>query len=135
GRRTAGASSFGRRSAAPVTARAAAGTAASRGWAYGDRFRFAAQHEQDPSLGIEFDHVARSLIDHPDVVLRIDLHRLREVEAVDALADLAHELTGLIELEQARAALVERARAADGRVRSAGSRVDVDVPFGIGGDA
>jgi hypothetical protein len=45
--------------------------------------------------------------------LRIDANSLRAVEAVDADADLADELAGLIELQQPRARLVERARGAE----------------------
>src|SRR5262249_62246985 len=70
-----------------------------------------------------------------DVVSRTAFHSLREVEAVDALPDFAHELAGLIELEQPGAGLVERARRTDRRVRRTGARVDEDVPLRIRRDA
>src|ERR1019366_926707 len=66
---------------------------------------------------IEFNHHARHLIHHPDVVLRIDPHLLRHHEAVRILADLAHELPGLIELEQPRTAVCERPRRPEGNGR------------------
>src|SRR5262249_50226452 len=126
GRRTARTRAFRRRTTAAF---AAARAAAARRGPHRDRFRLAAEGEPDAAGLIELDHVARSLIDHPDVVLRIDLHRLGEVEAVDTLADLADELAALIELEQARARLVEGPRRSDRRVGGAGARVDEDVPL------
>src|SRR5262249_19976184 len=86
---------------------------------HADRLRLPAEHQLNASVRIEFDHVARSLIGDPDVVLRIDADRLREIEAVDADADLAHELAGLIELEEAGPGLVERPRRAERGVRRA----------------
>src|SRR5207247_1429549 len=62
------------------------------------------------SLRIELDDHARSLIDHPDVVLRIDPHVMREDETVQALADLADVLTGGVELKQARRAIAAHER-------------------------
>ncbi len=59
----------------------------------------------DAAIGVELHHLAGALVDRPDVVLRIDAQADRGVEAVDVLAPLAHELAGLIEQEQARAAL------------------------------
>ena len=67
--------------------------------------------------GIELDDHVRSLVDDPDVVLRIDAHRVRELEAVVALADLADVVAVLIELEQARVGA---------------ARVDKDVSLGVG---
>src|SRR5262249_12687293 len=66
--RRAAARRFGGRSAAALPR----GPAASRRRTDRDRFRLAAQHQQNAAVLIELDHVARSLIDHPDVVLRID---------------------------------------------------------------
>ena len=57
-------------------------------------------------------------IHDPDVVLRIDAHRLRKQEPVDSRADLAQILSRGIELEQTRAAVREEARAAHGPVFS-----------------
>ena len=54
-------------------------------------------------------------------------------QAVDALADLADELAGLVELEQPRAAVRERrATCRACSVRIAGARVDEDVALRIG---
>ena len=100
-----------------------------------NRFRLAAQRHQHASVRRELDHQARQFIDHPDVVLRIDAHRFRHQESVRILADLAEVFAGWIELEQARAAVGEGARAPGGRVGVAGARVDVNVAFRIGRDA
>ena len=89
----------------------------------------------DPAVGLELDHHVGAAVHHPDVVLRIHPHRLREQESVHALADLAHVLARPIELEQPRAAVRERARAADRGVAAAGPRVDEDVALGVGGHA
>src|SRR5262249_7102796 len=72
---------------------------------------------------------------HPDVVRRIDAHLLREVQRVEALADLLDELAVLIELEQPRPVVVEGALVAERRDRVAGPRVHEHVAPGIGGDA
>ena len=39
---------------------------------------FASKHHGDASLRIELDDHVRALISHPDVVLRVDLHRVRK---------------------------------------------------------
>ena len=72
---------------------------------HGNRFRLSTEHQLNLPVGIELDDVRGSLIDDPDVVLWIDVHGLREVEAVHPDADLLDELAGLIELEQPRAGL------------------------------
>ena len=59
--------------------------------AHSNRFRLAAHHHRDAALLIELDHQARPAIDHPDVVLRIDLHRLRHQKSIQPLADLAND--------------------------------------------
>ena len=76
-----------------------------------------AEHHHDPSGGIELDDHVRSLVDDPDVVLRIDAHAVRELEAVAPFADLADVAAVLIELEQARVGA---------------ARVDEDMPLGVG---
>ena len=58
--------------------------------------------------GVELHHVARHLIDDPDVVLWIDADLLGKHEAVDSLSDLASELAVSIELEQPRSSVRER---------------------------
>jgi len=85
-----------------------------------DGGRPAAEHHQDLALGAELgDHVA-PLVHRPDIVLGIDTHGMRELEAVVALADFLEEVAVLVELEQA------------GRGTAV---VDEDVPLGIGCDA
>ena len=79
------------------------------------RFRLAAENHLHAPVRIELDHLRRHLIDDPDVVLRIDAHLLRLQQAVRALADLADELAGPIELEQPRAAVRHGARGAERR--------------------
>ena len=96
------------------------------------RFRLAAQDHLHAAVRIELDHLRRHLIDDPDVVLRIDADLLRLQQPVRALADLADELAGPIELEQARAAVRDGARRAERDRRVAGARVDEDVALGVG---
>ena len=95
----------------------------------------AAEEHLHAPVAVELHHLRRHLIDGPHVVLRIDAHLLRLQHAVAALADLAHELAGLVEHEQPRAAVRDRARCAERDRRIAGPRVDVDVALRIRGDA
>ena len=83
------------------------------------RFRPPAQQHDHLAFGVELDHHVGAFVDGPDIVLRIDSHDVSEGEAVQAVADEAQKLAGLIEFKQARlvAAVVNK-----------------DVPFGIGGD-
>ena len=96
------------------------------------RLGLAAEDHLDPPVRVELDHLRRHLIDHPDVVLRIDADLLRLQEAVDALADLTDELAGAIELEQPRAAVRDVARAGGRDHGRAGPRVDEDVALRVG---
>ena len=50
--------------------------------------------------GVELDHHVRPLVDDPDVVLRIDAHLVRELDAVETDAPLLHEVAVRVELEQ-----------------------------------
>ncbi len=84
------------------------------------RFRPPAQRHHHAAFGVELDDHVRAFVHGPDVVLRIDAHRVREHEAVQALADFADEGALLIEFEQAR---------------PLAARVDEDVSLGVGGDA
>ena len=86
----------------------------------GDRLRPPAEHHHDAPFGVELDDHVRPLVDHPDVVLRVDADRVRELQAVQALADLAHEGAVLVELEQPRVAA---------------ARVHEHVSLRVGGDA
>ena len=85
-----------------------------------DRLGPPAEHHHDAALGVELDDHVRPLVHDPDVVVLVDADRVRELEAVEALADLADEVAVLVELEQARVAA---------------ARVDEDVALRIGGDA
>ena len=85
-----------------------------------DRLGTAAQHHHDPPFGVELDDHVRPLVHDPDVVVLVDAHLVRELEAVDALAPFLDEGAVRVELEQAR-------------VVAAG--VDEDVPLRIGRDA
>ena len=100
-----------------------------------DVLGLAAEHQLESSVGVELHDLVRSGVDDPHVVLRIDAHLLREVDRVDALSDLLHELAGLIELKQARAAVIERALVAERRHGVARSRVDEHVAARVGRDA
>jgi hypothetical protein len=101
--------------------------------ALADRLRLAAHRHGNAAVGREFEDHVRSAIDNPDVVLRVDLDGLGEQERIDALADLAHELAVTVELEQARAAVREDARASRGGI-CAGASVHEDVALRGGGD-
>ena len=100
-----------------------------------DGFRLPAEHERDAPVGVELHDLVRADVDRPDVVLRIDAQAVGGVEPVDVLPELAHELAVLIELEQPRAAAIERAVVAERRVGMAGPRVDEDLALGVGADA
>ena len=62
-----------------------AGVARRRGRQPFDGLGPAAEHHHDAALGVELDDHVRPLVHGPDVVLRIDAHRVRELEAVEAL--------------------------------------------------
>jgi hypothetical protein len=96
-----------------------------------DVLRLSAEHELEAAVGVELHDLVRSGVDDPDVVLRIDADLLREVDRVDALSDLLHELAGLIELKDARAVVIEGPFVAERRHGMAGARVDEDVPLRV----
>ena len=70
-----------------------------------DGFRLPAKHERDATFGVELDHLARRLVDRPDVVLRIDAQTNRGIETVHVLTELTYELAALFEFEQSRPAV------------------------------
>src|ERR1017187_4710474 len=65
-------------------------------------FRPPAKKHDDAPFGVELDHHIRPLIDSPDVVPRIDPHRMSEREAIQALADLTDVVPIPIEFKQPR---------------------------------
>jgi len=100
-----------------------------------DRLRLAADRHQDAAVLVELHDQVGGLVNHPDVVLRVDTDDVREHEAVDADPDLADEGALVVELEQARAAVREDARPAERGGRRPRARVDEDVALRVGGDA
>ena len=64
------------------------------------RLRPPAEHHDDTSLRVELDHHVRPLIDDPDVVLRIDAHLVRELEAIDTDSPFLHKVPVRVELEK-----------------------------------
>ena len=82
--------------------------------------RPAAQHHQELALGAELRDGVRALVDRPDVVLRVDADRVRELKAVIALADFLDEVAVLVELPQPR---------------GGAAVIDEDMALGIGRDA
>jgi hypothetical protein len=83
------------------------------------------------AIGIELDHHAGHLIHDPDIVLRIDADLLRNHEPVRVLADLADELSSLVELQQPRASVSERPGGADGDGGMARACVNENIALGI----
>src|SRR5882672_7961982 len=67
-----------------------------------DRRWPAADHHQHLALRAELGDEIRAFVHRPDVVVLVDADRVREFEAVIALADFLDELAGLVEFEQAR---------------------------------
>ena len=100
-----------------------------------DDFRLPAEHQHDAALGIELHHLVGRLVDGPDVVLRIDAQAEGGIEAVDVLPQLADELAAGVELEQPRAAAIERAVVAQRGVGVTGARVDEDAALRVAADA
>jgi outer membrane protein assembly factor BamB len=84
-----------------------------------DGGRPAANHHQHLAFGAELGDEVGPFVDGPDVVVLVDADRVRELEAVVALADLLDEGAVAIELEQPR------------RVAAV---IDVGVPLRVGGD-
>jgi hypothetical protein len=67
-----------------------------------DGRRPAADHHQHLAFGAELGDEVGPFVDSPDVVVLVDADRVRELEAVVALADLFDEVAVPIELEQPR---------------------------------
>ena len=99
------------------------------------RLGLAPEHERHAALAVELHDLAGADVDGPHVVLRIHAQADRGIEAVDVLAQFAHELAGGVELEQARAVAVEGAVVAERGVGVAGARVDEDLALRVGAHA
>src|ERR1700681_1314061 len=65
-----------------------------------NRRRPAAEHHEELALRAELRDGVRAFVDGPDVVLRIDADRVRELEAVITLADFLEVVAVLIEFPQ-----------------------------------
>jgi hypothetical protein len=86
-------------------------------------------------LGIELDHHSRHLVHDPQVVLRIDADLRGEQESIQALADLARELAGAIELKEPRSPMRKGTGRGHRQRRMTGARVDEHVATRIGRNA
>ena len=65
-------------------------------------FLLAAEHHGHAARWIELDDHVRAFVDHPDIVVLVDAHRMRERPGIKILADLTDELAVGSELEQLR---------------------------------
>ena len=92
-------------------------------------FLLAPEHHRDTAPGVELDHHVRSLVRDPDVVVRVHAYGMAERPGVQVLADLAHEISFGIELEQLRRG------GGVGRARGVAARQDEDVPLRVHRDA
>src|SRR5262245_45876610 len=99
------------------------------------RLRLAAEQHHEAPFCIEFHDGVRHLLNHPDVVLRIDLDLLGKQHCVGGLANLADVLSGLVESEHPRSAVSERPRGAERQRWMPGSRVHEGVAFRVCRDA
>src|SRR5439155_11995759 len=131
-RRSATATAAGLSAASGFTSAAAFATTTGPAARILDRFRLASEKECDASLSVELHHHRGILVDDPEVVLGIDADLRGKQESVHALADLARELAGAIELEQPRTAVHEWTRRRERHRRVAGAGVDEDVAARIG---
>src|SRR5205085_4809868 len=92
-----------------------------------DRFRFSAEDQENAAIRRELDHLAGGFVNDPDVVLRIDTHRMGDEQSIRAAADLANVAAARVELEEARTAVHEQSRVAEGGGGIAGPLVDEDL--------
>ena len=65
-------------------------------------FLFAPEHHVDPAFRGELDHHIRALVGDPDIVLGVDLHRVRERPGIEVMADLPQIIAVGVKLEQLR---------------------------------
>ena len=63
-------------------------------------FLFAPEDHHHAALRVELDHHVRALVRYPDVVILIDLHRVRERPGIQMMADLANEFAVGAELQK-----------------------------------
>src|SRR5262245_48524454 len=69
--------------------------------------RPAAENHQDSAFRTKLRDDVRAFIDRPDIVLRIDAHRMREFKTIVAFADLFDEDAILVEFPQTRVCTTE----------------------------
>ena len=88
-------------------------------------FLLAAEHQGDAPLGRELDDEVRALVGDPDVVRRVDLHRVGEGPGVEPVADLADEAAVTVELQELRGG------GAVGRPQRVAAREHENVPLRV----
>src|SRR5262249_16479583 len=76
-----------------------------------DGFRLTAEDHFDHAIRIELDDHVRAFIHHPDVVVLIYSHRVRERSAIVPRAPELDELQFFVELEELRSRPATRAAA------------------------
>ena len=67
-----------------------------------NRFRPPAQSHDYPAFGVKLDNHVRSLIDSPDIVVRIDADDMSKRKAIQIITNLADNFPGLIEFKESR---------------------------------
>ena len=71
---------------------------------FGGGFLLAAEHHGHAARGSEFDDHVRTFVGDPDVVLIVDLDRVRIGPGVKVVANLSHKCSIRLELQQLRGA-------------------------------
>ena len=66
------------------------------------RFPSPPEDQQDATFGTQLDRHVRAVVDDPDVVVRVDTHRVRPGHHVEVLANLPNEAAIRAELEKLR---------------------------------
>ena len=94
------------------------------------RFLLPAEHHRHVPFGVEADDHVRALVDGPEVVVLVEADGVRVRPGVEALADLAEELAGLVEQQDLR-----RGGAVGRPAGAVRARKDGDVALRVDGDA
>src|SRR5262249_44834326 len=90
------------------------------------RLLLPSEDHRHPAFGTEADDHVRALVDRPEVVVFVKAHVVRVGPGVETLADLFHELAGLVEEENLRGS-----RAVRWTTRAVRTRVDRDVALRV----